>query len=273
MKTRPSRILALLRQNQFPTVFKINLSDPRVLEIAGLGGIDAVWLCTEHVPNDWLGLEQQIRAARLHDMDTIVRVARGSYSDTIKPLEADATGIMVPHVTSADEDRQIVDWVRFHPLGRRALDGGNVDGQFCRLPVDEYIRHSNTERVIILQIESPEGLEQVEAIAAVPGFDGLLFGPGDFSHRLGHAGQLDHPAVVAARRRVAAAARDHGKFAMSAGLIAPFAELVGEGHRVFGIGSDVVGLGAYLQQRLELVRGHEHDLPAALKPSTRSVYV
>src|SRR5208282_1193196 len=108
-------------------------------------------------------------------------------------------------------------------------------GQFCLIPVDEYIRHSNSERIVILQIESPEALEQVEKIAAVPGFDGFLFGPGDFSHRIGKIGQLDDPEVVAARKRVASAAPSHGKFAMTAGLIAPFAELVAEGHRVINI--------------------------------------
>ncbi len=260
MKLRPSRVLHLLREKQLPTVLKINLSDPRVIEIAGLSGVDAVWLCTEHVPNDWIGLESQIRSARVHDIDTLVRVGRGSYSDYIRPFEAGATGIIVPHVTTADEARRIVEWVRFHPLGKRALDGGNVDGQFCLVPMEEYLAHSNTERMVILQIESPEALENVEAILSVPGFDGVLFGPGDFSHRIGKPGQLDDPEVVAARQRVAAAAVKNGKFAMTAGLIAPLPQLVAEGHRLIGIGADVVGLGNYVKQRLELVRSQAASL-------------
>lgn len=273
MKLRSSRVLKLLRDGQLPTVLKINLSDPRVTEIAGLCGADAVWLCNEHVPNDWLGLENQIRAARVHNIDTFVRVGRGSYSDYIRPFEADATGIIVPHVASEKEARQIIEWVRFHPVGKRALDGGNTDGQFCLVPLGEYISHSNTERVVILQIESPEALENVEQIAAVPGFDGILFGPGDFSHRIGKAGQLDAPEVVAARKRVAAACRQHGKFAMTAGLIAPLPELVQEGYRVIGIGADVVALTGYVKQRLELVQGQIATLPAGLKPPARSPYV
>ena len=272
MNTRPSRVLALLRQGQLPTVLKLNLSDPRVIEIAGLSGIDAVWLCNEHVPNDWLGLENQIRAARIHNLDTLVRVARGSYSDYVRPLEAGATGIIVPHVADEKEAHQIVEWVRFHPVGKRALDGGNVDGLFCQIPVEEYLRHSNEERVIILQIESPEALENVEKIAAVPGFNGLLFGPGDFSHRIGKGGQLNAPEVVAARKRVAAAARQHGKFSMTAGLFAPFADLVSEGHQVFNLGADVIGLATYAKQRLELFRSEIGTLPAPLKPAAISPY-
>ncbi|MDB6168479.1 MAG: aldolase [Verrucomicrobia bacterium] len=266
MKTRASRILQLLVDGKLPTVLKINLADPRVIEIAGLCGVDSVWLCQEHVPNDWLSLENQIRAARLHNIDSLVRVSRGGYSDYIRPLEADATGIIVPHVASEDEARQIVDWVRFKPIGQRALDGGNGDGQFCLLPVEEYLAHSNRERLIILQIESPEALENVEKIAAVPGFNGLLFGPGDFSHRIGKAGQLGAPEVVAARKRVAAACRKHGKFAMSAGLIAPFPELVDEGYRVFGVGADVVGLVGYVQQRIALIQSHISALAIAIPP-------
>jgi 4-hydroxy-2-oxoheptanedioate aldolase len=273
MKLRSSRVLKLLRDGQLPTVLKINLSDPRVIEIAGLSGVDAVWLCTEHVPNDWLGLENQIRAARVHNIDTLVRVGRGSYSDYIRPFEADATGIIVPHVASEKEARQIVEWVRFHPIGKRALDGGNTDGQFCLVPLGDYITHSNTERVVILQIESPEALENVEAIAAVPGYDGILFGPGDFSHRIGKAGELDAPEVIAARKRVAAACRKHGKFAMTAGLIAPLPELVQEGYHVIGIGADVVGVGSYVKQRLELIHGQIAALPSGTKPPARSAYV
>jgi len=273
MKLHSSRVLKLLQEGHLPTVLKINLSDPRVIEAAGLCGVDAVWLCNEHVPNDWLGLENQIRAARVHNLDTIVRVSRGSYSDYVRPFEAGATGIMVPHVVSATEARQIVEWVRFHPLGKRPIDGGNIDGQFCLVPLDEYLRHSNTERFVILQIESPEALEHIEAIAAVPGFDGLLFGPNDFSHRIGKAGQLNAPEVVSARQRVATAACKHGKFAMTAGLFAPFADLVAEGHKVIGIGADVVGITTYIKQRLELVQGYISALPAGLKPAPRSPYV
>jgi 4-hydroxy-2-oxoheptanedioate aldolase len=272
MKLRPSRLLARLRQGELATSFKVNLNDPRVIEIAGLSGCDAVWICGEHVPNDWANLEHQIRAARIYDMDSLVRVAKGSYSDYVRPLEADATGIIVPHVVSADEARQVVDWVRFQPLGRRAMDGGNTDGRFCLAPLADYIRHSNEERLVILQIESPEGLALVEAIAAVPGYNALMFGPGDFSHRIGRAGQVDHPEVVAARQQVAAVARRHGKFVMSSGLFPPFSALVAEGHQVFNVGADVIGLGAYVKERLELVRGQIEALPEGLRPKVRSPY-
>jgi 4-hydroxy-2-oxoheptanedioate aldolase len=250
MTARRSRLRRLLLEGNLPKTIKINLADPRVIEIAALSGIDAVWLCCEHVPNDWINLENMIRAARLHGIDSLVRVAKGSYSDYIKPLEAGATGIIVPHVGSAEEARRVVASVRFHPLGQRALDGGNADAHFCALPMEDYVRHANDECIVICQIESPEALEEVDRIAEVPGFDGLLFGPGDFSHRVGKLGRLDHPDVVAARQRVAAAAAANGKFAMAAGLSAPLPQLLEEGHNVINVGADVVTLFTAVKERI-----------------------
>lgn len=250
IQPRSSRVLCTLRKGGIVSVLKLNLSDPRSAEIAGCCGTDAIWLCNEHVPNDWSTIENQIRAAKLNNIDSIVRVSRGSYSDYIKPFEADATGIMVPHVKTEEEARQIVEWARFYPIGKRALDGGNADAKFCLMPMDQYIRNGNKERFIILQIESPEALENVDAIAAVPGYDILLFGAGDFSHRIGKAEQMDAPEVVAARKRIGKAATQYGKFAMSAGLPVPLRQMVKEGYRMFNVGADVVALTEYFQREV-----------------------
>lgn len=254
MKLRPSRLLREIRAGQSAACFKLNLADPRIVELCGLAGCSAVWICNEHVGNDWFNLENQVRAAKLYDMDTIVRVEKGSYSDYVKPFEADATAIMVPHVTTEEEARHIVEMTRFQPLGRRAMDGGNVDGRFCQIPLADYIAHSNSERVLIFQIESPQALENVEKIAAVPGFDFLLFGPGDFSHLSGKPGRVNDPEVVAARKRVAAAARAHGKFAMSPGMLAPRSVLEAEGYRALNIGADVLGLGQHIKDQMAAFR-------------------
>lgn len=250
MNVRPSRLLRKIRAGQTATCLKHNLADARAVELACLSGADAVWLCNEHVPNDWLNVENMIRAARVHDVDTIVRVSKGGYSDYIKPFEAGATAIMVPHVTTADEARKVVEMTRGQPLGRRPLDGGNIDGLFCLIPTAEYVAQCNREQFVILQIESPEALANVEAIAAVPGFEGLLFGAGDFSHLVGKVGQVNSPETTAARKRVAAIARANGKFAMTPGMIAPWEEQAAEGYNVFNLGADVIGLGDYFRGKV-----------------------
>ena len=194
-----------------------------------------------------------------------MRVSKGSYSEYVKPFEAGATGIMVPHVTTADEARKIVEMTRYQPLGRRPIDGGNIDGAFCMIPTAEYIAQCNEQQFIILQIESPEALANVEEIAAVPGFNALLFGAGDFSHLVGKPGQVGCAETTAARKRVAAAARANGKFAMTPGLIAPFDEQSAEGYNVFNLGADVIALGDYFRSKL----ADFGKLPLA---ETKSVY-
>jgi len=246
MKLRASRVLQEMRQGSLATCAKINLNDPRVIELCGLAGFSAVWLCLEHVPTDWHDVENGVRAAKAYDMDVIVRVSRGSYSDYVRPLECDAAGIMVPHVETAAQAREIVDYCRFAPLGRRALDGGNIDGAYCQAPLPDYLHHANHERFLILQIESPEAVEQVKAIAAVPGFEFLLFGAGDFTHRIGKPGQYTCPESEAARRRVEAAARAHGKSCMAVGLVQEADQMKERGYAIVNLASDVVGLGSYL---------------------------
>ena len=157
---------------------------------------------------------------------------------------------MMPHVKTAAEARKIVQWTRFYPIGQRPMDGGNIDGRYCQLDIDDYLRHSNHERFIILQIESPEALENVEEIAAVDGYDMLLFGAGDFSHLIGKAGQRDAPEIVEARQRVGRAAREHGKFGMLASMTAPRKVHQEEGYSLFNIGADVVALGEAMKARL-----------------------
>jgi len=253
---RKSRVLREARAGQVAACAKLNLSDPRVVEICGMAGYSTVWLCNEHVPNDWSTIENAVRAAKIHDMDLIVRVAKGSYSDMLKPFECDATGIMVPHVTSADEAREVVRLCRCYPMGQRPLDGGNVDGGFCRTPLEEYVRYCNEEKFIILQIESPEAVEQVDAIAAVGGYDFLLFGPGDFAHRIGKVGQIFDPEVENARRKVEVAAAKHGKMCMAVGVPGTASELLARGYYLTNLASDVVALSTAFIDRLTEFSSH-----------------
>lgn len=241
-RMRPSRVLHKLRAGQVVGCTKLNLGDPRVADLAAGCGIDCIWLDREHVANDLRDIEAAIGAAKAYDVDTLVRVPRGSYSDLVHPLEMDATGIMVPHVMSEADARQVARQTRFHPIGRRPLDGGNADGAYCRIPVRDYVEQANRERFVIVQIEDPEPLEELDAIAAVEGIDMLFFGPGDFSHAIGCVGELNAPPVVEARRMVAAAARRHGKFAGTVGSAETLASLVELGYRFVNIGADVLFL-------------------------------
>lgn len=251
MQMRCSRVLSKMRQGGLASCIKINLGCPRSTEIAAMCGFDCVWLDMEHVPNDWAIIEHQIRSAKIYDTDTLVRVARGSYSDYIKPLEADAAGIMVPHLMSLADAKNVVRQCRFHPIGRRPLDGGNSDGSFCMIDMDEYIKSANKERFVVVQIEDPEPLDDLEAIAELPGIDMIFFGPGDFSQGIGTPGQWDNPLIAATRRRIAEVCQAKGKFAGTVGGPDSVTELREMGYQFISVGADVVALSLYYKEILK----------------------
>ena len=244
---RPSRVLRRLRAGELATCFKINLADARAVEIAAMFGVDCLWLDMEHVPNDWSVTEKQILAAKTRDVDVMVRVARGGYSDYIKPLELDASGIMVPHIMSLEDAKKVVHMTRFHPLGRRPVDGGNADGAYCNIDFREYLRQANEQRFVLVQIEDPEPLNDLEAIASLPGIDVIFFGPGDFSHGIGAPGVWDHPLIIETRQRIAEVCRARGKIAGTVCSPGNIDQLIALGYRFISMGADVAGLSQYCQ--------------------------
>jgi len=256
IKMRPSRVLGKLRAGEAVSCFKLNLADGRAAEIAAMSGFDCIWIDMEHTPNDYSSVERQIWACKAHNADVMVRVSRGGYSDYIRPLEMDCSGIMVPHIMNLEDAEDVVRKTRFHPIGRRALDGGNADGAYCGIDTASYIEEANQERFLCVQIEDPEPMKELEEIAALPGIDMLFFGPADFSHGIGIPGEIFHPQVVEARRRVADAALRHGKFAGTVGSPANMEQLLAEGFRFINIGSDVRGLGVYCRDIISKFRSN-----------------
>lgn len=239
---RRSRVLEILRLGGVANCFKANLTDPKVAELASMCGFDCIWLDQEHIGLDWSLMASGIWAAKTHDSDVMVRVARGSYSDYIRPLEMDATGILVPHVMNLEDAKRVVQMTRFHPVGRRPVDGGNADGGYTAMDFNEYLKQANEQRFVILQIEDPEPLDELEAIAELEGYDMLFFGPGDFSHGIGAPGQWDHPLLTETRKRVAEVANKYGKYAATVGSPENYKELVDMGYKFINLGSDVVSL-------------------------------
>lgn len=244
---RESKVLRKLRAGEFVSCIKINIDNAIVTEIAAIAGFDCVWVDQEHCSQDWATLQAQIFSTKIHDADILVRVKRGSYSDYIKPLEMDATGIMVPHIMSLDDAKNVIHMTRFHPLGRRPIDGGNADGAYTNFDFNEYLKKANEERFVILQIEDPEPLDDLEAIAALPGYDMLFFGPGDFSQGIGAPGEWNHPTLLETRERVAALANKHGKFAGTTGSVDMLESFKNMGYHFVSVGADVVGLSAYFK--------------------------
>ncbi len=250
---RRSKILQTIQSEKTAVSVKCNLADIRGIELAAMCGFDAVWIDLEHVPNSFHDVENAVLACKAYDCDLITRTARGCYSNYIRPLEADSTAIMVPHVMSLADAKEIVYYTKFHPIGRRPIDGGNADGGYCLVDPKVYMETANRERVVIIQIEDPEPLEELEEIAALPGIDMLFFGPADFSQGIGTPCDFSNPKIAETRKRIADCAARHGKLAGTVGSSDNIDDLSKMGYHLVNITADVIILGNGYRSALEKI--------------------
>ncbi|MAE65956.1 MAG: aldolase [Phycisphaeraceae bacterium] len=207
-----SKIRAHLSRGEPALAFCCHLTDPAVHELVGLMGFDAIWFDMEHHVYTLEKAQDLIRAARIGaGADALVRPAAGEYKRMMRMLEAGAQAVLYPRCSGAAEAREVVRSMKFPPLGERGLDGGNRDMPFCHMDTNAYIKAANEQTVLFCQIETPEGLDAAEAMLDVEGVDGLFFGPTDYSMEAGIPGQMDHPMIDDAVRKIADAARRAGK--------------------------------------------------------------
>jgi hypothetical protein len=132
-----------------------------------------------------------------------------------------AQGIVVPHVDTAEVAARIVSNCKYPPVGHRSVTGALPQLDFKPAPLGEATAAINAATLLILMLETPEAIDNVEAIAAVPGFDVLLVGTNDLCMEMGIPGQLDHRRVGEAFERIVAACRAHGKYAGLGGVYDP----------------------------------------------------
>ena len=251
MTYRKNRIIEKLKADQLVTSLKINCTDSIPVEIAAMCGADCIWLDMEHCAADYNEIGKQILAAKAHGAEVIVRTPRGAYSNLTRPLELDASGVMVPHVMGYEDARQVVYYSKFHPIGRRPLDGGNADGKYCLIDPLTYMKEANEERFVVVQIEDPEPLAELEEICALDGIDMIFFGPADFSQGIGAPCQFGDPRIAETRRLVAETAKKYGKFAGTTGSAKVIAEYRDMGYDFVNVISDVTALAQMYTAELE----------------------
>jgi 4-hydroxy-2-oxoheptanedioate aldolase len=208
-----SRVLQKLREGSFVKVAGLSrVTDPWLVEVIGRIGYDVVWFDMEHRAFGFDKIDPISLACRAAGVDLMVRIRKTGYDSPMRALEFGANGLMIPHCRSAAEARQWVDWARFPPAGKRGLDGVGADSDFGFADMHEYLKHANDQVFLALQIEDKEAVDAVDEIAAVDGFDLLFVGPGDLSLSYGVPLQFDHPLLLKATERVAAAVKNAGKW-------------------------------------------------------------
>jgi 4-hydroxy-2-oxoheptanedioate aldolase len=236
---RSSLIRQRLRHNKPARIACLYYPTMMMPAHAARAGFDAIWLDTEHSTWERRELQRLIAQHHLANIDCIVRTGSRHASELYHLLEDGATALMIPLVNSAEEAAALARATKFPPTGQRGLDGAGLDNNFYLDGTAGYAAAADAETFLILQIETPEAVAAVDAIAAVPGVDGLFIGPGDLSLRLGCPMDWGNPKMVAAEDAVAAAAARHGKaWGRPSGSAQDIAHLTKKGARLIAHGSD-----------------------------------
>ncbi len=218
---------------------------------------DWLFIDLEHSPID-LETACQISVAALGaGIAPIVRVPNKQYWMATRILDGGALGIVMPHVDSAAEAAEVVDRLRYPPAGHRSVAGGPPQLGFRSVPTGEATSALNAATLISVMLETPQAIEQADAIAAVPGVDVLLIGTNDLTMELGIPGQLGHAKVVAAYETVIAACRKHNKWCGLGGVYTEdlMAKYIAMGAKFVLAGADLGMLMTAATQRSKFLRG------------------
>ena len=189
-----------LRSGDKPLGTFCGLNSPTVIECLGRTGLDFVIVDCEHSPSEAETAMELIRAAELSNLTPLCRVRDLSRSAVLKLLDVGARGLIVPNIHSVEEVQQVIDWAKFAPIGQRGFcptrkDGWGFDTERTTA---ETMAVMNEATLLLPQCETKEALENIEAITAMEGVDGIFIGPFDLSISMGIPGQFDHPDFVAA---------------------------------------------------------------------------
>ena len=171
-----------------------SLSSNYTVEVIAGAGYDWILLDTEHSPNDLESILTQLQAAAPYPTAAVVRVAWNDMVLIKRYLDIGAQSLLIPFVQNADEARAAVAATRYPPQGMRGVAGATRATRFGR--IKDYARRANEELCLLVQVETQHALENIEAICAIDGVDGVFIGPADLHASWGYTGETGNPAVV-----------------------------------------------------------------------------
>lgn len=181
----------------------ISLSDPAVSELAGECGLDFTWIDAEHAPLTIQDIMAHIIALRGTDCAPFVRVPWNEWG-VIKPiLDLMPAAVIIPMVNSAEMAREAVSFCRYPPVGTRGC-GVRRGNRYGAVDFKSYLRESQSNPMVIVQIEHIDAVRNLDAILAVEGIDSICIGPYDLSGSMGLLGEMNHPELNRVMDEIAA---------------------------------------------------------------------
>ena len=227
----------------------LNLGSSLSARMAAQLGFDWVLIDLEHGACTEATLPGLLLAVEGTECSPVVRVVSNNQDSIKRALDMGAVGVMVPYVSSVQEAEAAVSFTRYPPAGRRGVASSTIATGFG-VCVDRYHTDAANNLLTVVQIETREGVDNAEAIAAVDGVDVLFVGPLDLSFNLSCPKQFDHPDLRAAFDRVIAACRKQNKAAGILSSVERVDEHLEQGFTFVAVGSDGLalreGLGRFL---------------------------
>jgi 2-dehydro-3-deoxyglucarate aldolase/4-hydroxy-2-oxoheptanedioate aldolase len=231
------------------------LFSPGLPQICKNAGADFILYDMEHTGLGLETLKTQFAICSGIGITPLVRVPRGEYHFIARALDVGAMGIMVPMVGTAQEAEDIVSCTRYPPLGRRGAAFGFAHDGYQGGDVVQKMAALHARTMVIPQIETAEGLANVEAIAAVDGVDALWVGHFDLTNFMGIPGQFEHADYLGGIARVVRACESHGKSAAFLATDDAWArDYAAKGFRLMAFGIDQLMLQAALKSGLDVLR-------------------
>jgi 4-hydroxy-2-oxoheptanedioate aldolase len=170
-----------------------SLSSSYTVEVIAGAGFDWLLLDMEHSPNDLESLLGQLQAAAPYPAHPVVRVPWNDMVAMKRVLDVGAQSLLVPYVSTPEEAAAAVSYMRYPPAGVRGVAGTTRATRFGR--IRDYARRAADELCLLVQVETAQALDNLEAICAVDGIDGVFIGPADLHASLGYPGEIANPAV------------------------------------------------------------------------------
>lgn len=186
-----------LENGEFVYGVFVKTSDPMFNEIIGISGYDYVILDTEHGPTDIENQQNNIRACELRGILPIVRVPYIDDNVIGKALDIGAMGIQISQIRCAEDVKKVIKYAKFYPEGERGVCRFVRAADYSSLNRNAFFKKEN-EKIIIIQLEGKEAIDNLDEILEVDGYDIIFIGPYDLSQSLGVPGQISHPKVLAA---------------------------------------------------------------------------
>ena len=191
--------------------FIVEFVTPGIGHILKAAGCDFVFFDMEHSGFSFETLKSAIRYFEAADVPVIVRVPAQENDMLARACDMGAEGLIAPMISTVAQAQAMIDSVKYFPVGKRGVGLGMAHDNYRAAPVANALKTANGRTTIFCLIETAEGAENADAIAALDGVDCLWIGHFDLSVSLGIPGQFEHPKFQGAMDKIIAAAKKHGK--------------------------------------------------------------